>query len=162
MLKEIDEVKNIGSPYRLSDAEINKRAEKIAERFASIRVEIEAMWEGPPIFMGKEIGIVDLEAVGAGTSTVTFIDCTSKEWSDIAKKLAAISSLTTLELSNCDAGDQFCSALATSKSINHLKIDNCTVSDVGARQLSQIKSLEELIFDSTDEVPKTTNKNTFT
>jgi hypothetical protein len=126
MLKEIKEIGNIANPYCLSGAEVEQRMADVRQSMADIIKNIETVWT-TVVFRDRTIAISDLTAVSSATTIVNFINCRSKEWTDIGKRLAALPQLSTLTVENCDSEDNLCTGVSDSKSLANVCMSNAYV-----------------------------------
>jgi hypothetical protein len=121
MLKEIKEMGNIANPYCLSGAELEQRMTDIIQSMADIRKSIETVWT-TVTFRGCALAISDLTVAYSMTTIVNFINCRSKEWTEIGKTLATLPTLTTLTVEHCDSEDSLCTDICSSKSLMSVRM----------------------------------------
>jgi len=87
---------------------------------------------GPTVeFRDRTVATSDLVAISPTTHSVSFVNCRSKEWTDIGKQLVTLPTLTTLTVEHCDSEDSLCIGVCSSKSLTSVRMINCRVSDKG-------------------------------
>jgi hypothetical protein len=89
MLKEIKEMSSLANPYCLSGAEVEQRMVEVRQSMADIRKNIETVWT-TVVFRDRTIAICDLTAVCSTATIVDFVNCRSKEWTEIGERLATL------------------------------------------------------------------------
>jgi hypothetical protein len=89
MLKEMKETASLASPYCLSGAEVEQRIADIRHSMVDIRKNIETLWT-TVVYRDRTIAISDLTAVSSTATIVDFVNCRSKEWTKIGKRLATL------------------------------------------------------------------------
>jgi hypothetical protein len=123
MLKEIKEMGNIANPYCLSGAEVEQRMADIRQSMAEIRKSIETLWT-TVAFRDCTLAISDLNVAYSATTIVNFVNCRSKEWAEIGKRLTTLPKLSTLTVEHCDSGHNLCTGINSSKSLTSLCMSN--------------------------------------
>jgi hypothetical protein len=121
MLKEIEEVSNIGNPYCLPSTQVQQYMDQHRQQVAHITTNIRKMWTEME-FLNTTVSVSDAAAITQSATTVSFVGCRSKEWTEIGKRLAALPRVISLTVNKCDSADDLCADIRGSKLLQNIRM----------------------------------------
>ena len=75
-------------------------------------------------FTGKKLSKSDLSGLANTTTTVSFVNCQSKEWTEIGQLLLTLPALSAVSATECDSGDELCAVICGSRSVVSIQFGN--------------------------------------
>lgn len=129
MIREIEDMKQIDSPYLLSEVELARQLVISFQQLEEVVRNVRKIWKMEFRFADRTISAKNISELPKTTTAVELRNCKfesgswfgeNKKW--ISERFAALSALTLFSAEDSEAGDELCDGLQKARNLRQLRI----------------------------------------